>query len=80
MCAAIGSTAAFSAITAIATIATNTSYLFPIVARYTIGRKTFMPSPQKVSHFCKMHRDAFLVIIVAAIGSRNFIGDAFPSL
>lgn len=31
--AVIGSTVAFSAITATATIATNASYLFPIVAR-----------------------------------------------
>jgi amino acid transporter len=37
--AVIGSTVAFSAITAAATIATNTSYLFPMVVRHTIGRK-----------------------------------------
>jgi amino acid transporter len=35
--AVIGSTVAFSAITATATIATNTSYLFPMVARQTVG-------------------------------------------
>lgn len=39
--AVIGSTVAFSAITATATIATNASYLFPIVARHTVGRNTF---------------------------------------
>lgn len=33
--AVIGSVVAFSAITATATIATNVSYLFPIVARHT---------------------------------------------
>lgn len=50
-CAAIGSTVAFSAITATPTIATNASYLFPIVsylflivARHTAGRKTFVPA------------------------------------
>lgn len=43
-CAVIGSTVAFSAITATATIATNFSYLFPIVARYTVGRKHFQPA------------------------------------
>jgi len=42
--AVIGSTVAFSAITATATIATNFSYLIPIVARYTVGRKNFQPA------------------------------------
>ncbi|KAI7313056.1 hypothetical protein KC315_g11791, partial [Hortaea werneckii] len=45
ICAAvIGSTVAFSAITAAATIGTNLSYLIPIVARQTIGRKHFKPA------------------------------------
>ncbi|KAI6788727.1 hypothetical protein KC361_g8893 [Hortaea werneckii] len=45
ICAAvIGSTVAFSAITAAATIGTNLSYLIPIVARQTIGRKHFRPA------------------------------------
>ncbi|KAF3770596.1 hypothetical protein M406DRAFT_245876, partial [Cryphonectria parasitica EP155] len=43
-CAVIGSTVAFSAITATATIATNVSYLFPIAARHTIGRHDFKPA------------------------------------
>lgn len=43
-CAVIGSTVAFSAITATATIATNFSYLFPIIARHTVGRKDFRPA------------------------------------
>ncbi|MCJ1299427.1 hypothetical protein MMC08_002219 [Hypocenomyce scalaris] len=42
--AVIGSTVAFSAITATATIATNFSYLIPIVARQTVGRKHFVPA------------------------------------
>jgi amino acid transporter len=42
--AVIGSTVAFSAITATATIATNVSYLIPIVARHTAGRKSFVPA------------------------------------
>lgn len=42
--AVIGSTVAFTAITATATIATNISYLIPIVARHTVGRKTFQPA------------------------------------
>lgn len=42
--AVIGSTAAFTAITATATIATNVSYLIPIVARHTVGKKTFKPA------------------------------------
>ncbi|KAI7553345.1 hypothetical protein KC331_g1293 [Hortaea werneckii] len=45
ICAAvIGSTVAFSAITAAATIGTNLSYLIPIVARQTVGRKHFKPA------------------------------------
>jgi len=43
-CAVIGSTVAFTAITATATIATNFSYLIPIVARHTVGRKRFQPA------------------------------------
>ncbi|TVY15035.1 Thiamine transporter thi9 [Lachnellula arida] len=42
--AVIGSTVAFSAITATATIATNVSYLFPIIARHTVGRNSFEPA------------------------------------
>ncbi|TVY45160.1 Thiamine transporter [Lachnellula occidentalis] len=42
--AVIGSTVAFSAITATATIATNVSYLFPIIARQTVGRNSFEPA------------------------------------
>ncbi|KAF1990208.1 amino acid or gaba permease [Aulographum hederae CBS 113979] len=43
-CAVIGSTVAFTAITATATIATNFSYLIPIVARHTVGRNHFQPA------------------------------------
>ncbi len=49
--AVIGSTVAFSAITATATIATNLSYLFPIIARQTIGRKTFVPAKWNLGKF-----------------------------
>lgn len=42
--AGIGSVVAFSAITAAATLGTNLSYLIPIVARQTLGRKTFVPA------------------------------------
>jgi len=48
--AVIGSEVAFTAITATATIASNTSYLFPIIARQTIGRRTFTPSPSFSLH------------------------------
>ncbi|KAK3374758.1 amino acid or gaba permease [Podospora didyma] len=41
--AVIGSTVALSAIIATATIATNFSYLIPIAARHTVGRKRFQP-------------------------------------
>lgn len=43
-CAVIGSTVAFTAITATATIVTNVSYLIPIAARHTIGRHDFQPA------------------------------------
>ncbi|KAI1615021.1 amino acid or gaba permease [Exophiala viscosa] len=49
--AVIGSTVAFSAITATATISTNFSYLFPIIARQTIGRKTFVPAKWNLGKF-----------------------------
>lgn len=50
-CAAIGSTVAFSAVTATATIAINASYVFPIVARHTAGRKTFVPAKWNLGRF-----------------------------
>lgn len=42
--AVIGSSVAFSAITAMSTIATNVSYLFPIIARQTVGAAVFVPA------------------------------------
>jgi len=42
---------AFSAITATATITTNVSYLLPIVARQTVGRKTFVPAKWNLGKF-----------------------------
>ena len=47
----IGSTVAFSAITATATIATNFSYLFPIIARQTVGKKSFVPAKWNLGKF-----------------------------
>jgi amino acid transporter len=49
--AVIGSTVAFSAITATATITTNFSYVIPIVARQTVGRKTFVPAKWNLGVF-----------------------------
>lgn len=49
--AVIGSTVAFSAITATAAIATNFSYLIPITARYTVGRKNFQPAKWNLGRF-----------------------------
>lgn len=49
--AVIGSAVAFSAITATATIATNFSYLIPIVARQTVGRKSFIPGKWQLGKF-----------------------------
>lgn len=49
--AVIGSVVAFSAITATATIATNVSYLFPILARHTVGRKIFEPAKWNLGRF-----------------------------
>lgn len=50
-CAVIGSTVAFSAITATATIATNFSYLFPIIARQTARRKNFEPAKWNLGRY-----------------------------
>lgn len=50
-CAVIGSTVAFGAITATATIATNASYMIPIVARHTVGRRIFKPAEWNLGRF-----------------------------
>ena len=42
--AVIGSSAAFSALTAAATVGTNLSYLIPVVARHTVGKQAFQPA------------------------------------
>ncbi len=47
----IGSTVAFTALTATATIATNVSYLIPIVARHTVGRNSFQPAKWHLGRF-----------------------------
>ncbi|KAH6718405.1 amino acid or gaba permease [Leptodontidium sp. MPI-SDFR-AT-0119] len=49
--AVIGSVVAFGAITATATIATNVSYLFPILARQTVGRKSFTTAKWNLGRF-----------------------------
>lgn len=69
-CAVIGSTVAFTALTATATIATNFSYLFPIAARQTVGRKTFEPATWNLGRYsalCALISSlwiGFLVIIL----------------
>lgn len=50
-CAVIGSSVAFTAITATSTIATNFSYLIPITARHTVGQKTFKPAEWNLGKF-----------------------------
>lgn len=50
-CAVIGSTVAFSAITAAATIATNMSYLIPIAAKRFLGQKTFKRAKWNLGRF-----------------------------
>ncbi|KAB5559584.1 amino acid or gaba permease [Coniochaeta sp. 2T2.1] len=49
--AVIGSSVAFSAITAAAAIATNLGYSIPIAARYTIGRKKFVPAKWNLGRY-----------------------------
>lgn len=58
--AAIGSSVAFGAITATSTIAVNFSYLFPIIARQTVGAKVFIPAKWNLGKFSP---------IIAAISS-----------
>lgn len=50
-CIIVGSEVAFFALTATATIATNVSYLIPIVARQTVGRKQFRPAKWHLGRF-----------------------------
>jgi amino acid transporter len=62
-CAVTCSIVAFSAITATATIATNASYLFlfPIAARHTTDRKTFVPAKWNLGRFL------LLLAVVASV-------------
>lgn len=68
--AVIGSTVAFSAITATATICTNVSYLIPIVARQTVGRKTFVPAKWNLGKFSlplAVISTLYILFLVAAL-------------
>jgi amino acid transporter len=61
--AVIGSVVAFSAITATATIATDVSYLSPIIARHTIGRHTFEPAKWNLGRYssiCALVRSVYI--------------------
>lgn len=68
--AVIGSTVAFSAITATATITTNFSYLIPIVARQTVGRKSFVPAKWNLGKFSAplaVIATAYILFLFAAL-------------
>ncbi|RDW67018.1 amino acid or gaba permease [Coleophoma crateriformis] len=73
--AVIGSTVAFSAITATATIATNVSYLIPIIARHTVGRKTFEPAKWNLGRW-----SILCAIVSAAYISFLFVVLLLPQL
>ena len=58
--AVIGSYVAFYAITAAATVGTNLSYLIPILARQTVGRKDFQPAKWNLGRY------SMLVSVIAS--------------
>lgn len=68
-CAVIGSTVAFSAITATATIVTNVSYLIPIAARHTIGRRDFQPARFNLGRYSAVVGavSAFYVVLIFVV-------------
>lgn len=58
-CTVLGSSVAFSAITATTVICQNMSYLFVLLTRHTLGKSTFEPAPwnlgrlsQPIGYFC----------------------------
>ncbi|TAQ84582.1 hypothetical protein B7494_g7099 [Chlorociboria aeruginascens] len=66
----IGSTVAFTALTAAATITTNVSYLFPIVARHTVGQHTFEPAPWNLgrwSPLCAIIAGLYISFLVVVL-------------
>jgi amino acid transporter len=68
--AVIGSTVAFSAITATATIATNVSYLFPIIARHTVGRNSFEPAKWNLGRWtvpCALVSSVYISFLVVVL-------------
>ncbi|KAF4625240.1 hypothetical protein G7Y89_g12929 [Cudoniella acicularis] len=68
--AVIGSVVAFSAITATATIATNVSYLFPIIARHTVGRHTFEPAKWNLGRWtipCAVVSSVYISFLVVVL-------------
>lgn len=84
--AVIGSTVAFTAITATATVATNVSYLIPIVARHTVGRKTFKPSAWNLGRWSPILglisflyiTFLFVVLLLPQIFPITSVSPAFP--
>ena len=85
--AVVGSVVAFSAITATATIGTNLSYLIPILARQTVGRKTFRPAKWNLGVFstpvsvvaCLYISFLFVVLMLPQIYPVTAVSDALPS-
>lgn len=68
--AVIGSVVAFSAITATATIATNVSYLFPILARHTVGRHSFEPAKWNLGRWtipCAIVSSVYISFLVVVL-------------
>jgi amino acid transporter len=89
--AVIGSLVAFSAITATATIATNVSYLFPIVARQTVGRNSFEPAKWNLGRWtipCAVVSSlyiSFLVVVLLLpqlypVTGMYFFSASFPNM
>ena len=69
-CIIIGSEVAIFALIATATIATNASYVIPIIARQTVGRKQFRPAKWHLGRFsvpCTIIGSTYLSFLFVAL-------------
>lgn len=76
-CTVLGSSVAFSAITATTVIFQNMSYLFVLVTRHTLGRSTFEPAPWNLGRLSRPI-GYFSVLWIAFLSIVLLLPQVFP--
>jgi amino acid transporter len=76
-CSVLGSSVAFSAITATTVICQNISYLFVLATRHTLGRSTFEPAQWNLGHL-SLPMGYFSILWIAFLSIILLLPQVFP--